>query len=211
MSDAPQPDRASRGPQWTNSYEAQLSDGDLRKLHEQLLSRSLPDTDIRKWLPPWKAGKRVGQKPSLATLSNIRDRLEMEEESAEDASTVESIKEELRNEVAGISQAELDSFAQRTFSLLTVRRRDLEGYVRLRSAQTKGEIEKAKLELAQRAEARMQEALTLEKERFRRDTCELFLKWHADKQAAEIAASVATNAEKIDRLGKLMFPDWEER
>lgn len=51
--------------------------------------------------------------------------------------------------------------------------------------------------------------LALAGERFKRETCELFLKWSADTRAAEIATSPASNADKIAKLGALMFgEDW---
>lgn len=51
-------------------------------------------------------------------------------------------------------------------------------------------------------------ALSLEQDKFRRQTCELFLKWHADRHAAEIAAGPGTNEQKIAAL--LAYMDKEE-
>jgi hypothetical protein len=41
--------------------------------------------------------------------------------------------------------------------------------------------------------------------RFRRDTCELFIKWSADEKAREVLKSGTSNAEKIEALGAAMF------
>ena len=49
------------------------------------------------------------------------------------------------------------------------------------------------------------EELKLAREKYQRDTAELFLKWHQDKSAADIAGSDTSNADKIERLGQLMF------
>lgn len=50
----------------------------------------------------------------------------------------------------------------------------------------------------------------LDHKKFQRETCALFMKWAADKRASEIANSTATNADKIERLGQLMFgEDWK--
>ena len=50
----------------------------------------------------------------------------------------------------------------------------------------------------------------LKEQKFMRETCSLFVKWAADKRASEIANSTATNADKIERLGQLMFgEDWK--
>ena len=47
--------------------------------------------------------------------------------------------------------------------------------------------------------------------RFKRDTCELFLKWQNDERAKAITSSGASNAEKIEQLGQAMFgEDWDK-
>jgi hypothetical protein len=54
------------------------------------------------------------------------------------------------------------------------------------------------------------EMIALERHKFQRQTCGLFLKWAEEQRATEILAGPGTNAEKIERLGKLMFDeDWE--
>ncbi len=50
--------------------------------------------------------------------------------------------------------------------------------------------------------------LDLAREKFRRDTCELFLKWHADRHAADIAAGPGTHEQKIAAL--LAYMDKQE-
>ena len=68
-----------------------------------------------------------------------------------------------------------------------------------------------KLMLANRKEDVREQALSLEKQKFQRDTCGLFLKWAADQRAKEIAGSNESNAAKIERLGQLMFgEDWKQ-
>lgn len=53
--------------------------------------------------------------------------------------------------------------------------------------------------------------LQLDREKFQRETAELFLKWAADQRAKEIAGSNESNAAKIERLGQLMFgEDWKQ-
>jgi hypothetical protein len=51
------------------------------------------------------------------------------------------------------------------------------------------------------------EELDLAKDKFHRETCELFLRWRSDQRAQEIADSGASNSEKIDRLMQTMFAD----
>lgn len=56
------------------------------------------------------------------------------------------------------------------------------------------------------------EELKLAREKFQRDTCELFLKWHADKAALDAANGEGTNTDKIERLGQLMFGEtWKSQ
>lgn len=51
------------------------------------------------------------------------------------------------------------------------------------------------------------EMLALDREKFQRHTCELFIKWAADNRAMEIAAGPSSNSAKIEEVGKLMFGD----
>jgi len=47
--------------------------------------------------------------------------------------------------------------------------------------------------------------VNLSVQKFQRETCELFLRWASDQRAAEIATSTASNTDKIEQLGSLMF------
>jgi len=49
------------------------------------------------------------------------------------------------------------------------------------------------------------EEISLALEKFQRETCELFIKWYADKRATEIVDGGATNSDKIKALHQLMF------
>lgn len=58
---------------------------------------------------------------------------------------------------------------------------------------------------------REDKAHDLARQKFQRDTCNLFLKWNEDSRAQEIAASSGSNADKIEALGHIMFGDeWDE-
>lgn len=197
-------------PRRSDSYEKQLSDSELLWLHTSLLAGRPSLKQISAKMPPWREGRRMGQRISIAALHNIRERLLLEENFAEDGQTTESLLEQLRSEMPGISEEELDRIGTRTFTLLAIRRQDTKSFVKLRSAQNKAELERAKLQLAERAESRQTEALALDKTRFQRETCELFLKWSEDQRARDIAANGASNSEKIEALGQLLFEeDWK--
>lgn len=54
--------------------------------------------------------------------------------------------------------------------------------------------------------------LALERQKFQRQTCELFLRWESDRRAQDICADRSQDRHaQIDALGRLMFEDlWEE-
>lgn len=189
----------------SDRYEAQLSDGELLELHTSLLSGKVALEKIRNDAPAWRLGPNAGKKPSLATLSNMRDRLLMEESFKEDAATTESILEELKREAPELDDAKLDDLGHRTFALMTIRRQDLKGFVKLRTARERAKLEHAKLDLRRQEVARQEKSLELEEKRFQRDTCKMFLKWVESEEARKIATAPGNNDQKIESLGKLMF------
>lgn len=71
----------------------------------------------------------------------------------------------------------------------------------------KGDQNAEALRLARDRIAQAQEGLELEKRKFQRTTCELFVEWYANKKAGEIAGGTASNGEKIEALGSLIFGD----
>jgi len=72
----------------------------------------------------------------------------------------------------------------------------------------KGETDAQKLELENRKLTLAQQNLELEKQKFKRLTCETFLKWYQDKTAVEIAAGPGSNEDKIAAL--LAFMDHQQ-
>jgi hypothetical protein len=58
---------------------------------------------------------------------------------------------------------------------------------------------------AQTKAAHKERELSLAENKYMRETCKLFVAWAADKRAGEITNSPASNADKIERLGQLMF------
>jgi hypothetical protein len=52
--------------------------------------------------------------------------------------------------------------------------------------------------------------LALDRDKFIRETCELFLKWYGDEKARKIAESDAPNAKKIAQLRQTYFADVDE-
>lgn len=100
--------------------------------------------------------------------------------------------ERLLLEVPASSAEEMQKLGQAFFSALAIEQQDAKVWAFTQNL----ELKRGELELA--------------RQKFRRETAELFLKWQADQRAREIASSSSTNAEKIERLGELMFgEDWE--
>lgn len=160
------PAPVEKGPQWTNSYEAQLSDAELHWLHTALLTRNPSDKAIRAKLPPWRDGPRKGQPVSAATLSNIRDRLELEEDFQANGQTVESMLEAERAANPNITQEELDRQGLKLFTLLSIRKRDTKSFVSLQRSQKDRETlrlerEKFEFDAAAAALAKLPELLAL--------------------------------------------------
>ena len=81
---------------------------------------------------------------------------------------------------------------------------DLGPLVKAVSELRRGEIDRSRLDLAH-------DQFDLERTRFQRQTCVLFLTWYADRRASEIAADTSTDtAAKTELLGSLMFGDlWQ--
>ena len=116
------------------------------------------------------------------------------------AQSAETAKAELP---ADIEQATRDRIAQHKFEL---------AFTNLGEAQKLQLIQIQQNEDGMKGNFALKKAkLDLDREKFRRETCETFLKWYEDKRAKEIAGSADTFAEKIKQLDQLMFPDdWKQ-
>jgi hypothetical protein len=65
------------------------------------------------------------------------------------------------------------------------------------------------LELKGKDSDQNQQKLDLDRKRFQRQTCELFLKWAEDDRAKKVLDSRDSNSEKIEQIGQVMFgEDW---
>jgi hypothetical protein len=72
-----------------------------------------------------------------------------------------------------------------------------------------GDLEKEKIGIRKKVLDQRDQVIELNKKRFQRQTCELFLKWYADQRVKEVVESRSTNAEKIELLGQRIFEeDW---
>ena len=71
-----------------------------------------------------------------------------------------------------------------------------------------GEADAQRVQIARGKLDLSRQALDLDRDKFRRQTCELFLKWYADRSALEIASGPGSHDDKIQAL--LKFMDKEE-
>jgi len=107
-------------------------------------------------------------------------------------SDVQTLMEDLRTQKPGLSEGEIFAHGQKVFSLLAMKNESAEDWSRIQKTRQREEL------------------IKIERQKFQRETCELFLKWQADEEAKKIATSSASNKEKIEALGKKMFgEDWE--
>jgi len=74
-----------------------------------------------------------------------------------------------------------------------------------------GDHSSQKLALERERLKQADQSLALEKQKFQRLTCELFVKWSADQRAQAALAGSGDNTAKIHQLGQLIFgADWKE-
>lgn len=133
-----------------------------------------------------------GVQSSAAALSEFLSWYLLRDQLRKNESTVETVLEQLRGARPDLTESDLFSAGQSFFSALAIEQRDALSWKRVQDVKVKTE------------------ALKLLEKKFQRETCELFLTWSADKRAREVAASGASSAEKIERLGELMFgEDWD--
>lgn len=86
----------------------------------------------------------------------------------------------------------------------------IEGLTLAVSRLRKGDQGAENLELLRERLKQSADALELEQKKFRRTTCELFLKWAEDQRALDIAHGNGSTGDKTEALGLLMFGDlWE--
>lgn len=133
-----------------------------------------------------------GFAPSSAALSGFYSWWTMRQQLVRNESTLAGLLESLEEKQPGMSAQQLETVGQAFFTALAVEQQDPKAWVATQRLMVD------------------RERLALERKRFARETCELFLKWSTDRRAQEIAESnAATQSEKIQKLGRLMFgEDW---
>jgi hypothetical protein len=132
-----------------------------------------------------------GIKASPNCISSFRQWYFSKQRSTRTNAVVESILEDIKANNPQISRRQLFAHGQKMFSALAIADQDASDWARIQRLNLRDDMTE------------------VERQKFQRQTCELFLKWFADKQAVQIVNSPAGNDEKIERLGKTMFgEDW---
>jgi hypothetical protein len=149
------------------------------EIYERLQKGTL--AEVRDWL------RDDGIEVSRETLSQFNSWYPLVQEFREDNSTVEALVDRLSEQRPDLTPDQRFAVGQEAFELLAIRRHDEKSWTRLQ-----------RLNL-------LRDAHALNEKRFKRETADLFLKWAEDKRAIEIAASGASNTDKLEQLGKLMF------
>ena len=88
-----------------------------------------------------------------------------------------------------LSDEELFAFGQREFAELTIAEEDPKGWALIQKT------------------ARDKETSALDRQKFQRETVELYLKWRSDKKSEQLAERNIPNEEKIEALRKYHFED----
>jgi hypothetical protein len=111
---------------------------------------------------------------------------------ARNETVVSAMLQDLARGNPSLNEEQLFAAGQQFFSALAIEQADSETWARV-----------------QRESVRSK-ALVLARQRFQRDTAELFLQWSEDQRAKDVVGSGASQAEKIERLGQLMFgAEWK--
>jgi len=199
-----------------NPNRKQRSDSRLKNLPEErqdeiIAYMSAPGVTMDatvKWLA------EDGVKTSKASLSEFRSWWVLQQQFREASDDTQTMVELLKETRPDLSAEALEDYGDRVFALKSLKAQDAETYIELKKVRNKAKTDAATLKLKEREGERKEEELELAKkaqalaeEKFERETCELFLKWHKDERAKEIAASNVSNEEKIKQLRLTFFAD----
>lgn len=137
--------------------------------------------EIKAWLAA------DGVTTSLGALSEFLSWHALRGQLARNESTVESVLKQLKATRPDLTEDDLFTSGQAFFSALAIETRDAKAWKGTQDLKFKREL------------------MDLERKKYMRETPGMLLKLYADEQMRQVAGSTATNSEKIERLGALMF------
>ncbi|HMP83912.1 MAG TPA: hypothetical protein PKA41_14530 [Verrucomicrobiota bacterium] len=208
----------------SDSYEQSLARHSLEHLellYVELLKPGQAQEEAQRRCPPWPPGSaRAGRQPSTGALSQIAERIRTES-TLNSLGRVSTFVEKLRSRAdslpAGKQNEVLDTIVTLVGEEMIQARLGgapmialLDPLDRLLTSQgmkTKAEFEREKIELRKQAEARSQEKLRFEREKWVAESCRKILAAATDQRAKDIAEMSVTNEEKIRMLRAEYFKD----
>lgn len=126
---------------------------------------------------------------SSAALSGWLSSYRLAAQMQRNESTVETLLQKLQVARPDWSPEQIQTVGQSFFTALALEQQDPKQWFMIQQTAIK------------------KEQLSLDRQKFQRETVELFLKWRQSKEAEAIASSNAPHAEKIEKLGQQMFGD----
>lgn len=210
-----------------DSYEHALARHSLEHLellYSELLKPGQKEDQTQANCPPWPPGTtRAGRQPSTGLLSQIAERLRTES-TLNSLGRVSGFLDKIRNRAsalpAGKQNEVLDTIvtlvgeemiAAKLGGATMVEMLDpLDRLLMSEGMKTKAQFEAQKIELRKQAEARSQEKLRFERERWIQESCAKLLKAATDSRAREIAELNVSNDEKIRLLRENYFKDVDD-
>lgn len=134
-----------------------------------------------------------GLHTSVNALSEFWSWWQLRQQFAEKETLVEELMAAFKEANPDVSEEKLFEHGQTVFALLALKDGSAKDWKRVQDVRHRRQM------------------IGLERQKFQRETAEMFLKWHTDQRASEIAASGGlAQSEKIERLGQLMFgEDWD--
>ena len=143
--------------------------------------------DTLKWV------REQGVQTSGTALSAFLSWHRLREQLMANDSTVKSILECLKSSNPKFTAEQLQIAGQAFFSALAIEQQDAQAWMWTQQTSIK------------------KEQLALERQKFQRETAELFIKWFEDKRAKDVLSGTTDNADKIEKLGELMFgEEWHK-
>jgi hypothetical protein len=186
------------------------ADAVLKNLPEERQAEIFESLQTKSLAAVRKELREDGLQAGTRALSEFRSWYALRASLKEAESDTENLLELIKADAPELPEARLASIGNALFNLQAIKQQDPKLFLAFQTARHKAEMDRLKLDLGERKLAQQQESLELERQRFRRDTAKLFLEWCKDQRAREIAAGSESNAEKIERLGQLMFgEDWK--
>lgn len=134
-----------------------------------------------------------GLQTSANALSEFWSWWQLRQQFAEKESLVEELMASFKEANPDISEEKLFEHGQTVFALLALKDGSAKDWKRVQDVRHRRQI------------------ISLERQKFQRETAEMFIKWHKDQRAIEIVNNRGLSpSQQIELLGQIMFEeDWQ--